>query len=79
MNPPPLKLSDLVHQALTQYLDDLDGEPPQRLYELVMGEVEKPLLATVLKRLGGNQSAAALCLGISRSTLRKKLARYNML
>jgi Fis family transcriptional regulator len=45
---------------------------------MVLAEVERPLLACVLEKVGGNQSRAAQVLGISRSTLRKKLAHYHI-
>jgi Fis family transcriptional regulator len=41
-----------------------------------MDEVERPLIETVLDAAANNQSVAARMLGISRSTLRKKLAAY---
>ncbi|MCU7922201.1 MAG: Fis family transcriptional regulator, partial [Candidatus Thiodiazotropha sp. (ex Dulcina madagascariensis)] len=48
------------------------------LYRLVMNEVEAPLLESVMKHTGGNQTQAATILGISRSTLRKKLSLYDL-
>jgi Fis family transcriptional regulator len=49
------------------------------LYELVLGEVEPPLLRTVMEYTRGNQSRAAEILGINRGTLRKKLKTYGLL
>ena len=43
-----------------------------------MEEMERPLLHTVMEHTGGNQTRAAALLGISRSTLRKKLAQYGL-
>jgi Fis family transcriptional regulator len=43
-----------------------------------MQQVEQPLFETVMSYTGGNQSKAAQVLGISRSTLRKKLAQYEI-
>jgi len=57
-----------------RYLHDLDSQAPEGLYELVLHEVEAPLLREVLSWAGGNQSKAACALGINRATLRKKLA-----
>lgn len=67
-------LCDCVARAVRRYLTDLDAQKPDGLYELVLGEVEKPLLREVLRWSEGNQSRAADALGINRATLRKKLA-----
>jgi Fis family transcriptional regulator len=48
------------------------------LYDLVLAEVERPLLETVMRHTHGNQTHAAALLGMSRSTLRKKLAQYDI-
>lgn len=74
----PISLQDSVDQALEQYVAKLDGQTPANLYSLVLAEVEKPLLEMVLKLTNGNQSKAAIILGISRGTLRKKMAIYEL-
>ncbi|ONG13090.1 Fis family transcriptional regulator [Escherichia coli] len=48
------------------------------LYELVLAEVEQPLLDMVMQYTRGNQTRAALMMGINRGTLRKKLKKYGM-
>jgi Fis family transcriptional regulator len=45
---------------------------------MVIEEVERPLIETVLDYAQGNQTQAARLLGISRSTLRKKMAHYGI-
>lgn len=67
-------LRECVARAVRRYLTDLDAQMPDGLYELVLHEVEAPLLHEVLVWSGGNQSKAAAALGINRATLRKKLA-----
>ena len=67
-----------VEDAVGDYLDQLKGERVRNLYKFVLSEMEQPLLETVMKRVDGNQSQASMILGISRSTLRKKLAAYNL-
>ncbi|RUO24094.1 DNA-binding transcriptional regulator Fis [Aliidiomarina minuta] len=75
-NPKPLRNS--VKQALNNFLTQLEGEDPQELYELVLSEVEAPLLEEVMTFTRGNQTRAATMLGINRGTLRKKLKKYGM-
>jgi Fis family transcriptional regulator len=45
---------------------------------MVIEEVEKPLLESVMNYCGGNQTKAAKCLGLNRGTLRKKLKHYDV-
>ena len=71
-------LNGSVHDALDRYFTNLDGHEPNDLYQLFMGEVERPLLERVLKYTNGNQTRAAAVLGINRGTLRKKLTQYGL-
>ena len=71
-------LSSLTDEALHSYFTNLNGHKPGDLYQLVMGEVEKPLFRAVLVHTNGNQSEAAEILGINRGTLRKKLKVYKL-
>jgi len=73
-----LALGEHVRVAVEQYFDSLDGHSVCGLYALVMSEVEKPLIKTVLERNGHNQCRSAKALGMSRSTLRKKMDRYRL-
>jgi len=71
-------LSSLTDECLNSYFASLNGHKPGDLYELVMGEVEKPLFRAVMGYTNGNQSEAAEILGINRGTLRKKLKVYKL-
>jgi len=71
-------LRDCVRDVLARYFSDLEGHNVDNLYQLVMTEVEVPLLETVLGHTNGNQSMAAKLLGINRGTLRKKIKQYNI-
>jgi Fis family transcriptional regulator len=68
-----------TEDALNQYFDNLNGDRPGDLYDLVMGEVERPLFKVVMDYTHGNQSEAAGILGINRGTLRKKLKSYSLI
>ena len=72
-----------VHETIVDALDLLweafEEDQPANLYHLVMGQVERPLLARVMERCDHNQSRAATCLGINRSTLRKKLRDHDLI
>ena len=71
-------LRSCVQTVMELYLADLDGHKPGDLYGMVIGEVERPLLETVLRHTRGNQTAAAELLGMSRSTLRKNLREHRL-
>jgi len=72
-------LKEVVGQALNEYFDSLKGEKPEHVYNLVLTEVEYPLLQSTMRFTNNNQSQAASLLGINRGTFRKKLAFYGML
>ena len=47
-------------------------------FELVMAEVEAPLMESVMAYTQGNQTKASIVLGLNRGTLRKKLKMYGL-
>ncbi|MEW6292059.1 MAG: helix-turn-helix domain-containing protein [Pseudomonadota bacterium] len=72
------EIGDCVRRSLNRYFRDLDGESPHAIYDMVIASVEKPMLEVVMKQSAGNQTIAAEMLGISRSTLRRKLIEHNI-
>ena len=73
----PLKYE--VRKAMRRYFNQLDHKNmPINVYELVLKEIEQPLLKSVMKFANNNQSKAARILGINRTTLRTKLKKYNI-
>jgi Fis family transcriptional regulator, factor for inversion stimulation protein len=72
-------LRDDVEKALSNYFSQLDGAPVTDVYQLVLTEVEAPLLEQVLKYTRNNQTKASVLLGLNRGTLRKKLKQYGLL
>ncbi len=68
-----------ITQAISQYFVTLEGAQAHNIYDLVINQVERPLLVIVMQHANQNQSKAAQWLGISRNTLRKLLAKHNLL
>lgn len=77
-NDQQVPLNGSVKVALDSYFKNLDGHEPSNLYQLILEEVEKPLLERVLEHTNSNQTKTATILGISRGTLRKKLKQYHL-
>lgn len=74
----PQTIARCVQDSLQIYLDDLDGHEAGNIYQMVISEVERPLLEVVMNHAGGNITVAAQMLGINRATLRKKLKKYDL-
>jgi Fis family transcriptional regulator len=72
------EIADCVRRNLNRYFRDLDGETPHAIYDMVIASVERPMLEVIMKQACNNQTVAAEILGISRSTLRRKLAEHNL-
>ena len=72
-------LRDYVETAVNNYFQHLDGQDVTNVYEMVLSEVETPLLEVVMKYTRHNQTRAAEILGLNRGTLRKKLKQYGLL
>ncbi len=77
--PQPQTLRDSVSAALNSYFANLDGQEATDVYQMVLSEVEAPLLEEVMKYTRNNQTRASQLLGLNRGTLRKKLKQYNLL
>lgn len=75
----PSSLRKDVEKSLQQYFSHLGDSTVTDLYDLVLSEVEAPLLEAVLRHTGSNQSKASIMLGLNRGTLRKKLKQHGML
>jgi Fis family transcriptional regulator len=74
----PNELADCVKRSLERYFKDMDGEKPTSIYEMVLKNIEKPMIETVLGKAAGNQSLAAEMLGVTRNTLRKKMRQLRI-
>ncbi len=73
----PLRMH--VERVVREYFAALGDEVPTDLYELILKEVELPLLTVVLEQTRGNQTKCAQILGLNRGTLRKKMKTYHLM
>ena len=75
----PLFLKEVVQESIQKFLVLLGDRPLINLHDLFLEEVEAPLLTAVMTHFNHNQSKAAILLGMSRGTLRKKLIQYGLI
>ena len=71
-------IQDCVRSSLEVYLRDLQGTEPDRMYDMLVSVVERPLLEIVMQHADHNQSRDAQWLGLNRNTLSKKLLEHKM-
>ena len=66
-------LETLITHKLENSLGRINLQEMDNLYEMVLHQMERPLINIVLKKTRGNQIRTAEILGINRNTLRKKI------
>ncbi|HEV2689671.1 MAG TPA: helix-turn-helix domain-containing protein, partial [Bryobacteraceae bacterium] len=65
--------SQAVPAATAAPLPDEDAP-----FDVSLEEAEKSLLLKAMEKAGGNQTRAAVLLGITRDTLRYKMKKFNL-
>ncbi len=75
----PQTLRDSVEIAMRNYFANLDGQDVTNVHQMVLTEVEAPMLEAVMRYCRDNQTKASRVLGLNRGTLRKKLKQYGLL
>jgi two-component system nitrogen regulation response regulator GlnG len=73
-----LSLSNLIAQRLEEFFESHANSLPMNLYDVILPQVEHPLIVQALKATKGNQIKAAEILGINRNTIRKKIKLFNI-
>lgn len=70
-------LKELVERYLRDFVTEHQGCLPEgEFHELVLQQVEKPLIDICLEICNDNQTRAAQLLGMNRNTLKKKIKLY---
>lgn len=68
-----LSLVDLLEQRISEFVVRIKSGDGRAIYPILISEIEKSLIKSILKETEGNQVKAAQILGINRNTLRKKI------
>jgi two-component system nitrogen regulation response regulator GlnG len=72
-------LGAVVERHLREYFAaHADGLPTSGVYDRIVREIERPLIALSLEATKGNQLKAAELLGLNRNTLRKKIRELDI-
>ncbi len=80
VNDDAITLEMAVRELVQQYFQMVEvNHHSGFLHVELIRRVERELFEQVLKYTDANQSQAARILGVSRTTLRKKLAEYDLL
>jgi Fis family transcriptional regulator, factor for inversion stimulation protein len=74
-----VSIAQCIEMNLKQYFADLEGETPCAVYDMVLQQMELPLLRCIMEVCDHNQTRAAQILGLNRNTLRKKLVQHRLL
>ena len=69
----PIPLEWEIRRRIDVFYGQLRGHSASGLYDAVMREVERPLIASVLARARGVRADAARVLGIDRGTLSRRI------
>ena len=72
-------LRNAVTASVRKYLAELDGQLSTDVYQMVLAEMEAPLLEEIMAYTRNNQTKASIMLGLNRGTLRKKRKQYHLI
>ena len=72
------KIDKIIQESLEIYFNRLGEQKPHAVLEMVINVAEKPTIEFVLKKTNYNYSESSKILVITRSTLRKKVAKHKI-
>ncbi|MFZ3091375.1 MAG: helix-turn-helix domain-containing protein [Nitrospirota bacterium] len=75
----PSSLEGFIEERLNRFVKKLNGTKGANLYNMIITEIERPLISLAIKETKGNQIKAANLLGINRNTLRKKIQELKII
>lgn len=71
-------LEEMVLARLREYAMSLQGHAARDMYQLIMPQLERPLVQVAMELAKGRQNQAAEMLGIHRNTLRTRLKELGL-
>ena len=72
------KIDKIIQESLEVYFNRLGEQKSHAVLEMVINAAERPTIEFVLKKTNYNYSASSKILGITRATLRKKVAKHKI-
>jgi DNA-binding protein Fis len=75
----PLSLGEFIRREIKKMVTGTGTKEPGNIYSLVMEEVERHIIELVLQENQYNYLATAKMLGISRSTLYRRIQHLNLI
>ncbi|OUW06369.1 MAG: hypothetical protein CBD16_00245 [Betaproteobacteria bacterium TMED156] len=73
------RIDKTIQDSLELYFNNLGEQKPHAVLQMVIGAAEKSTVEFVLKKTKHNISLTSQILGITRSTLRKKISKHKIL
>lgn len=70
--------TDTFKKIIDPVMPKLIANSPGQIFQFLESAFERAIISTCLKHFGGNQVKTSEMLGISRNTLRDRIARYNI-
>ena len=71
-------LSKSINETVKAYYAQVEPAQTTAIYNMVLAEVEEPLMLATMQFTRSNQSRAAIVLGLSRGTFRKLMKQYGI-
>jgi len=70
--------TDTFRKIFEPIMPKLITSSPGQIYHFLESALERAVIASCLKHFNGNQVKTSETLGISRNTLRDRIAKYNL-
>lgn len=73
-----LSVEYFIGRKMKHFFERLGSHEAYDLYDLMMTQIERPMIETALEWANGNRLKAARALGVNRNTLRAKIRKLKI-